>query len=50
MFTYEVTDNPPMARVSYDGSIIDVVGPWDSVESATTWAESYTNMRNAGIQ
>lgn len=49
MFSYTVDDNPPVARIFYDGKIIDVVGPWDTTASAETWAESYVNMRNAGI-
>lgn len=49
MFSYEVADNPPIARIFYDGKVVDVVGPWDTLESAETWADSYVNMRNAGI-
>lgn len=50
MFSYEVSENPPVARIFYNEKVVDVVGPWDSVESAKTWAESYINMRNAGIE
>lgn len=49
MFTYEITDES-IAKIFYDGKVIDVVGPWDSRESALTWAESYVNMRNAGLE
>jgi hypothetical protein len=48
MFTYEVTDNPPMSKVFSNGNLIDQSGPWDSVESAETWAEAYTNGLNEG--
>lgn len=49
MYTYEVTDSPPMAKIFYDGKVIDVVGPWDAVESAQIWAESFVNKSNLGI-
>ena len=50
MFSYEVSDAPAMARIFYDGKIIDTVGPWDTVESAQIWAESYVNLKNAGLE
>lgn len=49
MFSYEVTDNPPMCRVMFDDSVIDESGPWESVESANKWAYAYTNKLNSGI-
>jgi hypothetical protein len=49
MFTYEVSDNPPMCRIISNESVIDESGPWESVESAQTWAEAYTNKLNSGI-
>jgi len=49
MYTYEVTDTPPMARIFFDDNVIDVVGPWDQLESAQTWAEAYVNKLNLGI-
>ena len=49
MYTYEVTEDPAMAKIFYDGKIIDNVGPWESVEAAQLWAESFVNKSNAGI-
>jgi hypothetical protein len=48
-YTYEVTGTPPMCRVFSDGSLIDQSGPWESAESAETWAESWTNKLNVGL-
>jgi hypothetical protein len=50
MYTYEVSKTPPLAKIFYDEKVVDVVGPWDSEESAQTWAESYTNKLNLGIE
>lgn len=49
MYTFEVTDDPAMARIFYDNSVVDVVGPWESMESAQAWSESYINKMNLGI-
>lgn len=49
MFTFEVVGTPPMALVKSDGVIIDNSGPWESIESATIWASTYTNALNEGI-
>jgi hypothetical protein len=38
-----------MARIFFDDNVIDVVGPWDQLESAQTWAEAYVNKLNLGI-
>lgn len=50
MFTYEITDDPTLAKIFYNGKVVDIVGPWDTRESALVWAESYVNMRNAGLE
>lgn len=49
MYTYEVTEEPVLAKIYYDQNIIDTVGPWESVESAELWAEAYVNKSNLGI-
>jgi hypothetical protein len=49
MYTYEISETPPMARIFYDGQVVEVVGPWDAIVSAQTWAESYVNKSNLGI-
>jgi hypothetical protein len=48
MYTYEVTDNPPMCNVLKDGSVVDSSGPWESVEAATAWAELFVAKCNGG--
>lgn len=50
MYTYTITEEPPIARIFYNEKVVDVVGPWDTRESAETWAESYTNRLNLGIE
>ena len=47
MYTYEVTDNPPMSKIMRDGEIIDLSGPWESVEAAETWASQYAAKLNS---
>lgn len=49
IYTFQITGNPPMCKVYSNGTIIDQSGPWESVESAQTWAEAYTNKLNSGI-
>lgn len=46
MYSFEVSGNPPMCRIYKGGAIIDNSGPWESEESATTWATMYTNALN----
>lgn len=49
MYTYEVSEEPVMAKIFYDENIVDNVGPWESAEAAQTWVESYVNRLNLGI-
>lgn len=49
MYTYQILENPPTAKVFYNENVIDIVGPWDSVNSAQNWVESYVNRLNLGI-
>lgn len=48
MYSYEVSGNPPMCKILSGASIIDNSGPWESVESAETWASMYVNALNDG--
>jgi hypothetical protein len=50
MYTYEISESPVLAKIFYNGLVIDIVGPWDERESAELWAESYTNKMNIGIK
>lgn len=49
MYTYEITEEPAMAKIFYDDNIIDNVGPWESPEAAREWSETYVNRLNLGI-
>lgn len=48
-YTFDVSGNPPICRVFSDGTLIDESGPWESQESAETWANAWTNKLNAGV-
>lgn len=48
-YTYKLIGNPPICQVFSDGSLIDESGPWESVESAETWASAWTNKLNTGV-
>jgi hypothetical protein len=49
MYTYEISEEPPMCKIFFNASVIDNSGPWESVEAAKLWAEAYTNKLNAGL-
>jgi hypothetical protein len=48
MYTFEIIGDPPRALIKSNDIIIDNSGPWESVESATTWASTYANALNEG--
>lgn len=50
MYTYEITNNPPMCRILKNEQTVDYSGPWESVESATSWAEQFTYEMNLNAQ
>lgn len=56
MFSYSLietgpyAENGPLVQILYGDNVIDESGPWESVESASNWAQSYVNMKNSGIQ
>ncbi len=47
MYTYEITDNPPMSKISKGSEVIDLSGPWESVETATAWAKEFIVQLNS---
>lgn len=49
MYSYEVVGNPPMCRITKNSLTVDYSGPWESVESAETWASMYVNALNEGV-
>jgi hypothetical protein len=48
MYTYEVTNNPPMCKILKDGQVLDNSGPWESVEAAEAWAQLFVEKCNNG--
>jgi hypothetical protein len=48
-YTYSVKGDPPYCKVFSGGTLIDESGPWESIESAETWAKAWTNKLNTGI-
>lgn len=48
MYTYEVTNNPPMCKILKDGSVIDNSGPWESTKAAEDWAKLFVEKCNNG--
>jgi|AntAceMinimDraft_1070359.scaffolds.fasta_scaffold02564_6 hypothetical protein len=48
MYSYKVLGSPPMCQIIKGAVIIDLSGPWESKESAETWATMYVNALNAG--
>jgi hypothetical protein len=47
MYTYEIADNPPMCKILNGEEVIDLSGPWESVEAAEGWAIEFTNKLNS---
>lgn len=44
-YTYTITEDL-RCTISLDGAEIDTSGPWESAESASTWAKSYVDELN----
>ncbi len=50
LYTYEITDNPPMCRIMFDGQNYDFSGPWESIESAENWATEFVAKLNSELE
>jgi len=50
MHSYEITDTPVMCKILKDSEIIDLSGPWESVEAAEAWAIEFVNKLNSESQ
>jgi len=50
MFKYIIVEDGPYVQILHDENIIDECGPWESLTAAVHWAESYVNLKNAGIE
>jgi hypothetical protein len=49
MYEFTLLEDSLLVRITYNGVVVDESGPWESVESATTWASSYVNLKNSGL-
>jgi len=50
MFSYIIIEEPLLVQILHGNNIIDESGPWESIFSATKWAEAYVGKKNAGIE
>lgn len=52
MFLYKIikSHTGPLVQIIYGDNVIDESGPWESLVSAISWAESYVGLKNSGIQ
>jgi hypothetical protein len=49
LYTYEVTDNPPICKILVDGADYDISGPWESTASAEAWAIEFVAKLNSEL-
>jgi hypothetical protein len=49
MYEFSLLEDSLIVCVTYNGAVVDESGPWESPESATTWATSYVNFKNSGL-
>lgn len=50
MFSYVIIQEPLLVQILYGDNVIDESGPWESIASATIWAEAYVGLKNAGLE
>jgi hypothetical protein len=49
MFSYYIVHESLLVQILYGDNVIDESGPWESLESASQWAEAYVAKMNVGI-
>ena len=49
MFSYHIVPDPLLVQILDGENVIDESGPWESMESATSWASAYVNKLNSGV-
>jgi hypothetical protein len=49
MYSYLIIEEQLLVQIFYGSSMIDESGPWESIESATSWAEMYVSHKNSGL-
>lgn len=49
MFSYHIVPEQLLVQILHGDNVIDESGPWESMESASNWAEAYVNRLNAGV-
>ena len=50
LYSYEISDNPPMCKIIFDGQDYDVSGPWESVLAAENWATESVAKLNSELE
>jgi hypothetical protein len=49
MYSYSIVKESLLVQIFYNDIKIDEVGPWESLESATSWAEIYVAYKDSGL-
>jgi len=49
MYSYDMIEESLLIQIYYNDVLIDQIGPWESAESAVSWAELYVAKKNAGL-
>jgi hypothetical protein len=49
MFSYIIIEEGPMVQILHGTNVIDESGPWESIASASSWAEAYVAFKNSEL-
>jgi hypothetical protein len=47
MFSYVIIEDQLLVQILHGDNVIDESGPWESIQSASTWAEAYVGLKNS---
>jgi hypothetical protein len=47
-YAYTVDEQAVSVEITKNGVVVDVSGPWESVDAATSWAEVMVSRLNSG--
>jgi hypothetical protein len=50
MFSYVILEDGPTVQILSHSNVIDESGPWESLNAAIDWAQSYVDFKNSGGQ
>ena len=48
-YTFTVQQDPPTVTIAKNDEVVDVSGPWESVEAAEAWAETIVSELNTSM-